>query len=112
MSADPEDFDDEVNAEPAGPATRIGLMCAILTYIDRHEGGEIDLCRPRGVDLANAVIAAANLVMAELRKPAEVEPDTCGQHMVSVDDADFVPPRRPKCSPDPVHPATPSASGP
>ena len=64
MSAD----DDTDGDEPAGPATQIGLICAILTYLDRKNGGVIDLNNTVGVGLANAVLAAANAVITELRR--------------------------------------------
>ena len=74
MSADPEEFTDDLIGEPddesAGPATQIGIVCAILTYLSKTTTGHgIDLCTSVGIDTANAVLAAANLVMAELRKP-------------------------------------------
>ena len=77
MIADPEDFDDDfdddINAEPTGPATQIGVMCAILTYLSKTTDDHgIDLYTSVGIGVANAVLAAANLVMAEVRKPPEV----------------------------------------
>ena len=97
MSADPEDFTDDYHG-PRRPATQIGLVCAVLAYLERTaDGGEIDLNNTVGVGLANAVLAAANLVMEELRKPGrDAVEDHCGEHMVSPDDADFTPPRRPQ----------------
>ena len=100
MSADPEDFTDDLIGpdDPVGPATQIGVICAILTYLSKTTTGHgIDLCTAVGIDAANAVLSAANLVMEELRKPGrDAVEDHCGEHMVSPDDADFTPPRRPQ----------------
>ena len=71
MSGDPEDFDDDTNAEPAGPATQIGVLCAILKYLETTgDCARLDLGATVGRDLANAALTAANLVMAEVRKSA------------------------------------------
>jgi hypothetical protein len=64
MTGDPDDFDDDINAEPAGPATQIGLVCAILGYL-----AKTDDCANANTRQQNAVIAAANEIMRELGSP-------------------------------------------
>ena len=54
--------DDDTDTEPVGPATQIGIVCAILEYLAKTD----DCARPNARQ-SNAVIAAANDIMDQLR---------------------------------------------
>ena len=60
MSGDPEDFA-EYLTPPRRPATQIGLMCAVLDYLNRTSDNVVD------VELGRAVLEAADAVLGQLR---------------------------------------------
>ena len=66
MSGDPEDFDgDDLpydDDRPVGPATQVGLVCAVFAYLAKTDDGRTPNARQQ-----NAVINAANDIMAQLR---------------------------------------------
>ena len=70
MSADPEDFTDDLIGpdEPAGPPTPAGLMNAIFDYLEGTDPGEIAPGDDDPARLGDAVEAAAALVLAEVRR--------------------------------------------